>query len=239
MIALALLLAFQATDAPAAEASPLDVIIADVGAKSAQPQVDADIPAAETPAAQTELSVEPATAFAAEDAGKVMADVTLRACLPLAQRTMVLGAGADADSATLATIDLEAGIDAATRALLGADGAGLIADAMLAIRTVDDAHIVLADGGTMGGCRVILASARAIEKAEGRFALALVSAGFGDAGSSFAPGGKARQRKFLRRDADGKPYLVALYVPLGSDDAVRMIATVNLVPPTVNLPEGF
>ena len=178
----------------------------------------------------------PATAQASPAAELV--DVTMGVCYGLATGEVKLGGSLDDDTKALKSKNVAFGLRQATMDRLGRQSLGLVSRSLIGERISGEASVILAVGGAMPGCRSILLS-KTVDGQDISVAKLFVDAGWKEAPATNAPGAALNRRIFVRRDAKGQPYLVNMFTSSSPQSDVRIITTVNAIPPGVQLPEGF
>lgn len=168
-------------------------------------------------------------------------DVSARVCFPVATGALSFTPiDVSAEMRTIAALGLSYGIPSPVIDSLGQAGQTLVSRATIASRPNGDYHVLLAIGGALPGCRVMLAGAidPSIPDA---VAQALVAP---DGGWTALPGnrvsGFATRRSFVRRGPNGRAYLLDLIAIDNPAGTLRIVAMIGDVPPDgVPLPPGF
>lgn len=178
--------------------------------------------------------------LAAQDApqtsGAVLAETTLRGCYRLMAGEIALGRDLTEDNKVLTDAGLDIGLRKETMEALGRDALGLISNSVIGQRASGADVVVFAAGGRMPGCRTILLSQDAGTNGDAA-AAALVAAGWGEVSASRQTTAVQR-RIFLKADAGGQPWLINMFVGSLPGSQLRMLTTVNPVPPEVTQPPG-
>ncbi len=174
-----------------------------------------------------------------------VADVTERACFALTSGKIDFSRGGPkhdmkAEARQMETLGLVSGINNKTYNMLGTGGGGLIDQSIIAERANGEARIILAIGGRVPGCRTILA-VKDIGKTETELVGLLQSKSYGwRSYPGKAPAqGSVRKISFIRRDGAGKAYLLNLLIPTVTNSDVKLLTTINLIPPHVVIPQGY
>ena len=167
--------------------------------------------------------------------GAIFAETTLRSCYRLMAGEIALGKSLTDDKQVLADAGLDEGLQNATLEALGRDAVGLIAQSYIGRRASGDDIVVFAAGGRMPGCRTILLSKDAATNGDGA-AAALVAGGWKEVSASQQTTAVQR-RMFLKADAAGQPWLINMFVGALPGSQLRILTTVNPVPPEVTLPD--
>lgn len=172
----------------------------------------------------------------ASDVVSVSTDI----CYRLARQEIVLGGGIEADTAVLASGGVSFGIANGGYERLGREGVGLLSRAVLGSRSSGPDLVVLAIGGQVPGCKT-MAVAKDAGSLFSDIALKLTAKGvdWREAPASNSPGAPIQKRMFVKRDAAGQAYLMNVFAITLPASELRVLTTVNAVPPGVILPEGF
>lgn len=188
-------------------------------------------------AAVLALAAQPLAAQeAAPDSGAAFAETILRGCYRLMAGEITLGRNLTEDNKVLTDAGLDVGLQNATMEALGRDALGLISNSVIGQRASGADVVVFAAGGRMPGCRTILLSPDAATNGNAA-AAALVAAGWKEVSASQQTTAVQR-RIFLKADAGGQPWLINMFVGALPGSQLRVLTTVNPVPPEVALPEG-
>lgn len=184
------------------------------------------------------LAAQPLAAQeAAPDSGAALAETTLRGCYRLIAGEIALGKGLVEDNQVLIDAGLEVGLQKAAYDALGRDATGLISNSFIGQRASGDDVVVFAAGGRMPGCRTILLSKDPATNGDGT-ATALVASGWKEVSASQRTP-NVQRRIFLKVDGvGGQPWLINMFVGSVPGSQLRVMTTVNPVPPEVTLPEG-
>lgn len=194
------------------------------------------------------LSLLAATAAGAADPAPSVAtssvadlvDVTNSICYPHATGVLPFTATPEKDKQILASKNLAAGITGETKERLGRAGFTFLSRSIMAQRTSGADVIVLGVEGDMPGCKTILVSASmASFTDDAAKAFTASSLGWKEAPSTNQPGAPMQKRMFVRRDEKGTPYLLNLFTTTIPNSQIRVFTTVNPIPDSVQLPEGF
>ncbi|MGL5838429.1 MAG: hypothetical protein ACRCY3_08010 [Sphingorhabdus sp.] len=167
-----------------------------------------------------------------------LVDVSMRVCYRLAANELKLGGAIADDTKALEDNGITSGLMDGTLNRLGRDGVGLISQSIIGQRAIGEDIVLVAVGGTMPGCRSILLS-----KAPATLSLdaanSLVSAGWKEAPANNAAGAPVARRMFVKRGANGQPYLLNMFTGTFPQSDFQVMTTINPIPPGVQLPEGF
>jgi hypothetical protein len=172
----------------------------------------------------------------APTSGAILAETTLRGCYRLMAGEIALGRGLTEDNQVLTDAGLEVGLKNATLDALGRDSMSLISQSFIGQRVSGEDVILFAAGGRMPGCRTILLSQDAATNGDGAAAV-LIAAGWGEVTASQQTTAVQR-RMFLKADAAGQPWLINMFVGSLPGSQLRVLTTVNPVPPEVKLPNS-
>lgn len=176
-------------------------------------------------------------AVPAPDSGAALAETTLKGCYRLMSGEIALGKGLAQDNQVLVDAGLDVGLQKATYDALGRDGTGLISNSFIGQRTTGDDVLVFAAGGQMPGCRTILLSKHAETNGDGA-AAALSASGWKEV-SATQRTANVQRRIFLKvNGTGGQPWLINMFVGAIPGSELRVMTTVNPVPPEITLPEG-
>lgn len=163
-------------------------------------------------------------------------------CLPMAQGDMNFTASSvTEDEQHIRAQGFEYGISGDIYDRFGLQGSSVLNRAIMGHRQADEAVFVLAIGGALPGCKVIL-----LTPEEGSLEDD-VSAAFGTLEPEWRelpfaqsrPGSKVTMRRFIMRDDDHAPFLINLITTPIPDSQVRLLATLSPIPSHVQIPEGF
>lgn len=197
------------------------------------------------------LAASPLQAHAATDADSASvavayADAIIDGCLPVAHGNADFGGSTPAeDERQLTEQGFEYGIDGELFDRFGPRDTALISRSVMGHRVADDrqdgAAFVLAIGGAMPGCKVILLTSEDHVSSDD-VAVALNELEPAWRQLPFAntrPGSSVSMRRFIMRDADDKPFLINLIANPAPDSEVRMLATLSPIPANVRIPDGY
>lgn len=120
---------------------------------------------------------------------------------------------------------------------MGGAGRTLVSRAVMASRANGDFNLVLAAGGSMPGCRVMLVGDELAGTADA-VGSALVAAGWTALPDATATRGPLERRLFIRFGPHDEPYIANLMVVHDSSARLRLFTAVAKVPPNVRLPDG-
>lgn len=169
-----------------------------------------------------------------------LVDVTNGVCYPVATRELAFTATPKQDKQILAAKNVKAGISRDGHSRIGRAGGSFLSGAITGYRKSGADVIVLGVEGDMPGCKTILLSASTANVTDDAAkAFAASSLGWKEAPSTNQPGAPLQKRMFVARDAKGTPYLLNLFTATIPNSQIRVFTTVNPLPDTVQLPEGF
>ncbi len=168
--------------------------------------------------------------------GAILAETTLRGCYRLMAGEIALGRGLTEDDQVVRDAGLDVGLQNTTLDALGRDSLSLISQSYIGQRASGADVVVFAAGGRMPGCRTILLSPDAATNGDAA-AAALVAAGWKEVSASQQTTAVQR-RIFLKADAGGQPWLINMFVGALPGSQLRVLTTVNPVPPEVTQPKG-
>lgn len=135
---------------------------------------------------------------------------------------------------------LSFGINADMMKDLGKPGLTLVSQSTMGSKSLDKGNVILAVGGRLPGCRVILLADPEVSSTE---AVSAQLSRFGWRAMPDMTGarGAIEKRTFFRRDAKGDPYLMNLMTITAPapDSKLRMYTTTIRIPEGVQLPEGL
>lgn len=144
------------------------------------------------------------------------------------------------EMAAIRALGLNYGIPSGIIDTLGQAGRNLVSRATIASRPNGDYQVILAAGGAMPGCHVLLAGRPDAALAEAvSEALADRQGGWTRVPSMTDGRGPVERRSFIRRDSAGRPYLLDLFIARGTPTRLGLIASVTLWPRSVALPRGY
>ena len=190
-------------------------------------------------AATTAGAADPATGVATSSVADLV-DVTNSVCYPHATGELPFTATPKKDKQILAAKNLTAGITGQTKERLGRAGFTFLSRSIMAQRPSGADVIVLGVEGDMPGCKTILVSASTAGVTdEAAKAFTASSLGWKEAPSTNQPGAPLQKRMFVRRDGKGVPYVLNLTTTTIPNSQIRVFTTVNPIPDSVQLPEGF
>lgn len=170
-----------------------------------------------------------------------VADVTTRTCYPvMAGRLRWDPSKLEEERVALSRLGLTPGIPGGVIDSFVPTVAAAFNQAILASRQNGEAHVLLALGGRMPGCRVIAAGAPgAVTEAQMVDLLRSPAHGWTRAPALDRLAGPIQRRSFVRRTDDGMTLVLDLLVltePLGT---FRLMAMVAPAQPGMKLPDGF
>jgi hypothetical protein len=184
-------------------------------------------------------AADPAAGVATSSVADLV-DVTNSVCYPHATGELPFTATPAKDKQILAAKDLTAGITGETKERLGRAGFTFLSRSIMAQRASGADIIVLGVEGDMPGCKTILVSASTASVTdEAAKAFTASTLGWKEAPATNQPGAPLQKRMFVRRDGKGTPYLLNLFTTTIPNSQIRVFTTVNPIPDTVQLPEGF
>lgn len=149
---------------------------------------------------------------------------------------IALGRDLTQDNQVMTDAGLDVGLQKTTVDALGRDALGLISQSVIGQRASGADVVLFAAGGRMPGCRTILLSQDAATNGD-TAAAALVAAGWGEVTASQQTAAVQR-RIFLKADAAGQPWLINMFVGSLPGSQLRVLTTVNPVPPEVTQPKA-
>jgi hypothetical protein len=162
-------------------------------------------------------------------------------CLAEASGVLTLGPdqAPDRHAAFFTAAQMREGTPADVLAALGTSGFGIVENASAGHRLIGDDRVVMAIGGDLPTCRVVIASpARELDDgveiseavlASGRWRLAQV----------LPNNGAIKQRMFAHRAADGRIYLLFAATGTLPGSTVRTLLAISPVPPGFQPPAGL
>ncbi|MET0589446.1 MAG: hypothetical protein ABWZ75_13075 [Novosphingobium sp.] len=184
-------------------------------------------------------AADPATGVATSAVADLV-DVTNSVCYPHATGELPFTATPKTDKQILAAKKLTAGITGETKERLGRAGFTFLSGSIMAQRPSGADMIVLGVEGDMPGCKTILVSASTDSVTDAAAAAFTASSlGWKEAPSTNQPGAPLQKRMFVRRDGKGVPYVLNLTTTAIPNSQIRVFTTVNPIPDSVQLPEGF
>jgi hypothetical protein len=184
-------------------------------------------------------AADPAAGVATSSVADLV-DVTNIVCYTHATGELPFTATPAKDKQILAAKSLTAGITGETKERLGRAGFTFLSRSITAQRTSGADIIVLGVEGDMPGCKTILVSASTAGVTdEAAKAFTASTLGWKEAPTTNQPGAPLQKRMFVRRDGKGTPYLLNLFTTTIPNSQIRVFTTVNPIPDTVQLPEGF
>lgn len=175
--------------------------------------------------------------------GRAIADLSSTACYGIATGTIVFPSdhGPDSLEQTISLVGkmgLGFGINDRMLKALGPLGQTLVTRATMGSKALDHGDVVVTFGGPQQGCRVLLLADTPVNVTK------IVGVGLAKAGWKAVPTlttqrGMAERRVFLKRDAQGSPYLMNLWTIGDATSKLRFITTTVRIPAGVSLPAGF
>ncbi len=167
---------------------------------------------------------------------------TNAACLSLADGSSSLSSvSAEEDRKVIESFGLAYGVNREIYDRFGVQGSGILNRAVMGNRKAGEDAIVLAVGGALPGCKVILLS----EDQEGladRVDASLSAADPPWRELPFAdskPGSSVKKKSYFLRSEAGDSFILNLIMPTVPDSDIRLLATINRIPPHVEIPEGY
>ncbi|MEM7664773.1 MAG: hypothetical protein AAF250_02875 [Pseudomonadota bacterium] len=164
------------------------------------------------------------------------------ACLSLAVGSSSLSSvSAEEDQKVIESFGLTYGVNREIYDRFGVQGSGILNRAVMGNRKAGADAIVLAVGGALPGCKVVLLS----EDQEGlpdRIDASLATADPAWRELPFAdsrPGSSVTKKSYFLRGEAGDPFILNLIMPTVPDSDIRLLATINRIPPDVEIPEGY
>ena len=187
------------------------------------------------PAAASAMPVLTPVHSVAEDVAEISTDV----CYRLATEELRWSpSNVTEQMAQVEAAGLEYGAQGEVIESMGDAGRMLVNRAIMASRTSGDFNIVLAAGGSMPGCRVMLAGEELPETAD-EVGAALVAAGWTALPDATGTRGALERRLFIRFGRSNEPYITNLMVVSDPSARLRLFTSVARVPPNVKLPAGI
>ncbi len=165
-------------------------------------------------------------------------DVTMKLCYGIASGEVQFDGSVIGDAKVLSSRNVAAGLRNGTMDRLGRQSLGLISQSVIGERLSGEDTVVIAVGGTMPGCRTILLS-KVVDGHDATIAKMLVADGWKEVPASNAPNAAVNRRMFTRRDAKAQAYLINMFAGTLAQSDFRIMTTVNPIPISVQLPEGF
>lgn len=168
-----------------------------------------------------------------------VADVATRVCLEIAVgRLRWNPADLAAEAALFKTLRLKPGIPAGIINSFGRNTAATFNRSVLASRPSGASHVLLAAGGALPGCRVAVAGA------PGAVTASAVTESLARQGWRHVPEldtlrPPIERRSFVRRAADGSPFLLDVLTPIDQGGTFRLMTTISRPPAHLRLPEDF
>jgi hypothetical protein len=180
------------------------------------------------------VSDSPPVSAVAEDVARISTDV----CYRLATGELSWAARDVSDEiAKVEATGLTYGAPGAVIDAMGGAGRMMVNRATMASLRNGEFDIVLANGGSMPGCRVMLAGDEFPQTA-GEVDAALVAAGWTALPEATETRGALERRLFIRFGPRDEPYIANLMVVSDASARLRLFTTVAKVPPNVRLPAG-
>lgn len=190
-------------------------------------------------AATAASAADPATGVATSSVADLV-DVTNSVCYPHATGALPFTATPKKDKQILKAQNVSFGISGETKQRLGRAGFTFLSGSIMGQRPSGADVIVLGVEGDMPGCKTILVSASTASVTdEAAAAFTTSSLGWKEAPSTNQPGAPLQKRMFVRRDGKGVPYVLNLTTTTIPNSQIRVFTTVNPIPDSVQLPEGF
>lgn len=121
---------------------------------------------------------------------------------------------------------------------LGTLGQTLVSRATMGSKSLDHGDVVVTFGGPQPGCRVILLAETPVNVMD-TVSSNLASLGWKAVPTMTAQRGALERHAFVKRDAQGNPYLMNLMIIGDPSSKLRLITTTVRIPAGVTLPPGF
>jgi hypothetical protein len=176
----------------------------------------------------------PQAGGAADDVARISTDVCYR--LATGERSWAARDVND-EIAKVEATGLTYGAPGAVIDAMGPPGRMMVNRATMASHRNGEFDIVLANGGSMPGCRVMLAGDE-LPQTAGEVGAALVAAGWTAVPEATETRGALERRLFIRFGPRNEPYIANLMVVSDASARLRLFTTVAKVPPNVRLPAG-
>ena len=170
------------------------------------------------------------------------AEAVVDGCLPMARGDVDFSnTSPTEDSEIIAAQGFDYGIDGDVLARFGVQGSGVLNNAIMGKRAAGEDMFVLAIGGALPGCKVILLRPESANL-EDEVATAFSTLQPEWRELPFArtrPGTNVTMRRFIMRDEDNTPFLINLITTPIPDSQIRLVATLSPIPANVQIPEGY
>lgn len=173
---------------------------------------------------------------------RAVSDLSSNACYGIARGTTVLpnDQSPDALSQTMRAVEkmgLMFGINDRMLKELGTLGQTLVSRSTMGSKSLDHGDVVVTFGGPQPGCRVILLAEAPLDVTDAVNSN-LASVGWKAVPTMTAQRGTLERRAFVKRDAQGNPYLMNLMIIGDPNSKVRLVTTTVRIPAGVTLPPG-
>jgi hypothetical protein len=187
------------------------------------------------------LSAPAPAAPAQRSLGEDVADVATRVCYKVVSGALRWNPASLAEEeALLKSLDLRSGLPPGTIDNFGRNLAATFNQSILASRPNGASHVLLAIGGRMPGCRVVVSGRPgAVAAADVIAALKRPPYGWTPAPALGRSGGPIVRHSFVRRAENGATLLLDLLVVTEASGTFRLMAMVLPPPPGATLPPGF
>ncbi|MHA6317014.1 hypothetical protein ACXYN8_05050 [Altererythrobacter sp. CAU 1778] len=170
------------------------------------------------------------------------AEAIVDGCLPMARGEADFATSSlTQDQELIEAQDFQYGIGSEVHDRFGLQGSGILNRAVMGNRVAEESVFVLAIGGALPGCKVILLSPEERDFAdETSAALSALHPVWRELPfAQTRPGSDVKMRRFIMRHDDNKPYLINLIATPIPDSQVRLLATLSPIPAQVQIPEGY
>ncbi|MEM8917770.1 MAG: hypothetical protein AAGE37_02830 [Pseudomonadota bacterium] len=169
-----------------------------------------------------------------------LALLTSEVCFAHASDSLKFGQTISADTETLKKIGFSFGIQKESYTRFGRRYEAILNRATMGNKASGEDAIVLSFGGQVPGCKSMLLS-KSSESHINRFSDVITNEKFGwiEPPSSTSTRGNLTKKIFLKRGLNSQPYVMNVMIFNFPDSELRLLTTVNAIPPGVELPEGF
>lgn len=183
-----------------------------------------------------------AVAPADQQLARSVGELSSNACYGIATGTTVLPSdqSPDALSQTMHVVEkmgLSFGVDEKMLKELGPLGQTLVSRSTMGSKALAHGDVVVTFGGPQPGCRVILLTETPVNVTDALGA-GLASAGWKAVPTMTTQRGMLERRAFVKRDDQGNPYLMNLWVIGDPSSKLRLVTTTVRIPAGVTLPPG-
>lgn len=169
------------------------------------------------------------------------AEAVVDGCLPLARGEISFSGSVVEDQLVIDELNFENGINEGIHNRFSLQDSGVLNRSIMGHRLAGDGVIVLAVGGQLPGCKVILLMPEEGFLAdEVSTALSVLEPQWRELPfGRNRPGTSITKRSFIMRDWEGTPFLINLISPQVPNSQLRLLATLSPVPASVQIPEGY